>query len=525
MNSASPLVFSNFESDENPLYHIQQSDNSPQSKYVYKYLERLGATKVIVENSYFDRDYLDEFSAFYSKSAKGYRNVCKRVHFFSSEEVNRELFVLANSGDIFALKKLNNTYLGFSVIRPITTSPFGRTVLCWYEDQMPETPRVTEPSRDYVCNVAGIQLKVYGIAWQQQDTGIAACATIGIWSMLHSSAFDAHHYIPTTRMITEAAHTSGSVGHRTYPSYSLTHIQIQHAINELGFSPSLTFGELPGPFFSKSRFANTCAAYLRSGYPVLIIGQHPVNNGVGHAICAVGFRESAPTDELEPGKVYLQDDRTDYIYIHDDNIGPNVRFKIDSEAYTPVGSDSQLTRCILKMQAPERFNGDQEPSLDNTHFIPSAVIVAVHDDLKTSSDLFFQNGIQLSNQLANAINATLKQIGFEPKAIVVSTRFIMLKDFLQTELSRQLTHQPELLSSVRMQLQEDVPPMSLHLAILRIALPDSSLILDVIFDTTDTDRNRTVFCHIVYDETTEKVLAALNVEERHKVLGCSIRAF
>ena len=450
---------------------------------MFKYLDRLGALRIIVEENYFDRDFLAEFSAFYSTSARGYSNVCKRVHFFASDKVIREVFQSAIGGNSEDLNTLQSSYLGFTVIRPIIDSPFGRTVLGWFEDQTPENPRVTNPSRDYVCNIAGIELSVNGVAWQQQDTGIAACATIGIWSMLHSSAFDARHSIPTTTMITEAAHTSGSVGHRVYPSYSLNHIQMQHAIKELGFSPSMTNGDLPGLFFTKERFANTCAAYLRSEYPVIIIGQHPVNNGIGHAICAVGFRESPPQDNMAVGKVYLQDDQTKVIYIHDDNIGPNVRFKIDSEEYKlPDGQSGQ--RCILRMEAPPRFNGHTEPDLDNTEFIPSAVITAVHDELKISSDLFFQNGIQLTSQLANAINKLLEESNIEKTALVFSTRFFMLKDFLQTELARQLSNQPQLLSDVRMQLQEKVPPMSLHLAILRIALPDASIILDILYYTT-----------------------------------------
>ncbi len=82
MNNAKPLRFLQFESSENPLVCIQNSLNSQQSNYLYKYLKYLGSLTVLVEDNYFDRDFLSEVSAVYCLSAKGYPNVCKRLHFF-----------------------------------------------------------------------------------------------------------------------------------------------------------------------------------------------------------------------------------------------------------------------------------------------------------------------------------------------------------------------------------------------------------------------------------------------------------
>jgi hypothetical protein len=526
VNTAKSLHFLDFNSPDNPLVLLKKQLQSHQTEYLYKYLKNLGASKIIIEPNYFDRDYLSEVSAFYCLSAKGYPNVCQRLHFFSNEQVTRDNFAAAVGGGIDEIALLQDNYLGFIVIRPISNSPFGRTVVAWYPDQTPDIPRVTESSRKYTCHLAGIELEVVGLAWQQQDTGVAACATIGIWSMLHSSAFDAQHSIPTTSMITEAAHSSALVGHRTFPSYSLTYDQIQHAITQLGFSPAKSNGDLFGQFFSKEKFSNTCAAYLRSGYPLIIGGFHHDGAAVGHAICAVGFREASPRADVDAGSVLLQDDNIEFLYIHDDNIGPNVRFKIESEA-CEIRPGQIIERCIMKMETPGYLTGNGEPDLDRTSFIPMSVIAAVHNDLKISSDIFFQHGIQLSQQICSALNMFIKSTGAEERGYVFSSRFIMLKDYIGTELSRQLSAQNLLLSNVRMQLQESVPPMSLHLALLRIALPDGSLLLDVLFDTTDTDRNRSVFCHIVYDQTLSQLfelLKAQNIDMSHSI-GICVRAF
>ena len=108
----------------------------------------------------------------------------------------------------------------------------------------------------YRCNIANLVLEVEGIAWQQQDTAIAACATIGIWSMLHSSALSERHSIPTTTEITEAANQTDTVGVSTFPSRGLSPLQILQSIKQLGFSPTYVQGGLLDFHFTKSAFAS-----------------------------------------------------------------------------------------------------------------------------------------------------------------------------------------------------------------------------------------------------------------------------
>ena len=87
MHSGKPIKVISFDSEENPL----QSLESAQSKYLKAYLVGAGVRAVAIEHNYFDRDYLDEFSAFYGKSARGYDNICQRLHFFSDDFTSRLL--------------------------------------------------------------------------------------------------------------------------------------------------------------------------------------------------------------------------------------------------------------------------------------------------------------------------------------------------------------------------------------------------------------------------------------------------
>ncbi len=42
-------------------------------------------------------------------------------------------------------------------------------------------------------------------------------------------------------------------------------------------------------------------------------------------------------------------------------------------------------------------------------------------------------------------------------------------------------------------------PMSLHIGLVRIGKQDSSPSLDILYDTTDSDRNHPVYASIIYD--------------------------
>jgi hypothetical protein len=208
------------------------------------------------------------------------------------------------------VEQLQSSYLGFAVIRPFEPPLLGRTVLSWYPpDRFVAGLRVTTPSRDYKVHLAGVQLTVHGLAWQPQDRAVGACATVALWSMLHSSAFDDHHAIPTTAEITEAAHRNASLGSRVYPSAGLTTYQLFEAIKAQRLAPNVMEGDIAllgderNRGFKPERFLATCAAFIRSGYPVLVMGMqidhadHDEGGGL-HAVClraSVSRTDHGPT--------------------------------------------------------------------------------------------------------------------------------------------------------------------------------------------------------------------------------------
>ena len=181
-----------------------------QLTYLSTYLEQIGCATVLIEGHYVDRDYVEDMAIFYARSLRAYPPYCQRMHFFKEsfdDAAWRALLVRANSGGGASVGKwLQDAYLGFSVIRPLPGSPIGRTVLATFGPEASEGHhREFEGIRDYVAHIGGFELHVRGLAFQQQDQGVSACATIALWSAIHRVAPLEGLAVMTPAQITEAA--------------------------------------------------------------------------------------------------------------------------------------------------------------------------------------------------------------------------------------------------------------------------------------------------------------------------------
>jgi len=498
-----------------------------------KYLSDLQVKTVLIEPNYFDRDYLAEFEAFYSQSARGYPNICKRFHFLKSRLTREQLEAAAaeydpeyNQKKCEVQETLQRAYLGFLVVRPIAR-PLGRTVLIWYKDlKKKETPRVLVPIRPYHCHVAGVTLTVKGLAWQQQDTAVATCATVALWEMLHSAAFDEYHAITTTAAITMLAHKTISFGRRIFPSSGLPIYQIMEAIKEHNLAPVTldgsvrnTNGDVVG--FTAKRFASTFATLVRSKYAVLIIGEL-VGHG-GHAIVGVGFRQSRTPIEENPT---LQDSDFKYLYIHDDNLGPNVRFEIGTTKKPVDGNSRRKSEevVVLRPSSPSDSTdtaSSSDPLFNDYEFVPQHMVVAVHNELRARPDILHRIGIKATEIYDWAAKIIADRISAEVPNIVMGIKFQKVNEFAREELGRVCTG--NILSSVRLELWEKIPPLSLFIGIIRIADGQTPL-LDIIYDTTDSEMSQPVFANIAYNPVSDFIANKVLVPRGIKI-GRAIRAY
>lgn len=496
-----PIEIAGFGTGGDPLSALQ---NLGQGQYLTWYLADLGAKTVLVERRYFDRDYLSEFAAFYCTSSAGYPNVCERLHYFAAD-VDRPMLELAATGDAGAAQLLQDAYLGFVVRRPIPGTPLGRTVLRWYPEHTPDLPRVVEPSRWYTCHVAGIELRVRGLAWQQQDAGVGACATVALWSMLHSSALDDRHVVPTTAEVTRIAHTAGLSSKPIFPSSGLSFGQLVASVRDSGFAPLVIAGELADARFRQDHFSSSLASFVRSGYPVLLAGEFENDQG-HHAVCAVGFRQAA-SNHAPSGTVELEDAHTEHVYLHDDNLGPAARFKIEM-----ANGGAVVLRAAPPM--PQHSLKLPDPTARYPRFVPTAMLAAAHDDVRVSPDRLHRLALDLGTML---VTTTGGRVG-----LTASSRVARLSSYVGPELGRVLSARPDVLGRTRLALWETVPPMSLHLGVVRFGAGAPAL--DVLYDTTDSVPNMRAFCHVAY----HPLMVAL-VEQLKQLgvadLGVAVAAF
>ena len=261
-----------------------------------------------------------------------YPNYCQRLHFFSSEfdeEQWRDFVRRANDGGRDEVERLlAEHYLGFMVVKPLPGSPIGRTVLRTFDRRASGGERREFPTiRRYKVNLTGLSLSVDGLAFQQQDRGVSACATTALWSALQRTAPLERLPSPTPAQITEAASRYRLPEGRSLPSEGLHFDQLCEAVRATGLAPVLLTS------ISPREDQSNLATYLQSGLPVLLaIG--PLGPGEGHAVCGVGLRLRAVQPATDPNISY-RDSATaiDQIYVHDDRLGPYASARLKSTTF------------------------------------------------------------------------------------------------------------------------------------------------------------------------------------------------
>jgi hypothetical protein len=320
-----------------------------QVTYLGQYLQRLGAKAIVTESHYIDRDYIFDFSVFYARSFRNYDNHCRRMHFFACALTKDQWKALFGTLDDAERKhithELQAAYLGFVVLKPLPGSPIGRTVIRTFPS-ISETgsTRVFGGIRRYEVNLAGYQFTVDGLAFQQQDRGVSACATTALWSSLQKVAYDERMPVPTPAHITEAASRYLLTEGRSLPSEGLTIEQVCEGIRGAGLQPLVVRSVSP----EEDRAA--LVACVRSGFPPVLAIQ-PLTGGSWHAICAVGIKMGdsnllvAPAHHPHHARV---SDALQALYVHDDRLGPYASAELFPWTHDENGQTRILTGVHIK---------------------------------------------------------------------------------------------------------------------------------------------------------------------------------
>lgn len=320
------------------LYGTLSSDNRlvevlPKNEreiYIYRYLQS-NAKSIVVEQPYVDGDFMEDFATYYVRCYKPYNRFCKRLHFFGLEKndlmeaLEAALFTNPESAEMIYL---NDNYLGFVVSRSLPNAIIGRTIL---KPQHTANHIRYEGIKTYHAHPFGLNLSVDSIAFQEQDSVLAACATVSLWSCLHITSEFFGTSMPRPAVITQTA-TQYFRKTRPIPSRGLEISQLCDAITHAGLEPEVFEIVETTPILS------LIYSYLRLRIPVILVIL--IEDKGYHAVTITGYslkQDTQPAKEVSETEkcIPMSGSRIDKFYAHDDQIGPFSELNVISHA-TPI---------------------------------------------------------------------------------------------------------------------------------------------------------------------------------------------
>ena len=457
-------------------------DGFPQLNYIERYLRKATppCLSVIIERYYIDRDFIHDFSAFYSTSLYAYPNWCQRIHFFSIDknQVRRELTRLSrlgadagisDSGGKFqkACRDFSEKfYMGFSVIKPLLGSPVGRTVLRHYDsDAGKGLVRKFNCTRHYQVHLLGIDLTVCGLIFQQQDVGVSACATTAVWSSLSKTKDFEEIATPTPAQITQLASQYLLPFGRPMPSEGLSIGQMCQAIQAVQVSPSLLKIENPD---DARGFLHSAVS---SGFaPVLVLESYPEADSY-HAVTAAGMKV---LKEHSPAMIsnQIDDEAGDLVslYVHDDRYSPYFR------------ADLSKTKSALILRVNLE---DEAGSIEGTErWKLRHILIPIHGKIRLSFASLREITIDLIKMI-RAFGEIYSNVMTKVEVGTIQFRTLILRAPIYVQ--HLLYGQHKLAESQRNKFNRKVL-LSRYVGVARLT-SKSIGILDILFDTTSTLKN------------------------------------
>jgi hypothetical protein len=218
------------------------------------------AKLIIVEYPYKDFDFSSVYSIFYSKKHQTISKDCIRLHFFSSNEIKDKF------------------YIGNIVVRDSVIDSRGKALFSpKYLYNGSQAYIVTTTLKSHIM---GGEFKIDTIPWMSQDTDIAICAHVAIWSINNYFAFKYPHY--SLKSIAEISQITPMYIGRKTPSNGLNLLQISDIFAKLGFYPLVLRKDINNP----KEFYRAVYSYIESGIPM--VGAMTKKE---HAVAIVGHEE------------------------------------------------------------------------------------------------------------------------------------------------------------------------------------------------------------------------------------------
>jgi hypothetical protein len=96
---------------------------------------------MLVESPYVDRHWMEEYAGYYATMLASPAQKTARIHFFGETLTTADVLAvireLATGSQDDAQQRLQESYFGYAVIRPLPSAPIGRTILRPYARDPP----------------------------------------------------------------------------------------------------------------------------------------------------------------------------------------------------------------------------------------------------------------------------------------------------------------------------------------------------------------------------------------------------
>lgn len=446
----------------NPHCSEEYVKEKRQARNLCAQLETKGCKALLIEPDYTDKEYMHDYCLYYARCHTDYPKRCKRLHFFSLESTDQAIADLS-SGNLDSkesLVYLQSHYLGFVVARPLPSAIIGRTLLRVESDM---NSNIHFPClRVFEANVAGVEFNITTLPFQEQDTVVAACASVALWSSLSkvSELFETPLVPPAsltmsaTRMVT---HT------RPYPNHGLKVEQICNAITSVGLEPEV----IPIRSAHKMPILSLIYGYLQFGIPIVMAVKIEGNNPGLHAMTVSGFskKESAQMEYKE--LIPMIGSHLDTLFVHDDQIGPFVPLSI----YGP-GSYNDFSY-------PVTFKGTWKDKRGNMLSIyPEYLIIPIYQKVRiTFLDVY---------SWLTRMHPVLELFIPDKSNVYWSAELLSTKT-----LRHQLVNDKSILASIREKLLVQPLPRFMWRTVLK---SHNRVLIDLIWDATGLARSLPLVC-------------------------------
>jgi hypothetical protein len=477
-------------------------------EYFAGYFGDLGAKLIVVERRYVDRDFLEDYAAYYVRCFEGYDRYCNRLHFFrcniAEDQVRR---VLQGENDSATVGALSNNYLGFVVAKPLPTTVVGRTCLITYP---PEERRCFPNTRNYDAHLFGINLCIRDtLAFQEQDSVVAACATSALWSVFQGTGKLFQHPIPSPVEITKAAAERLPSSTRLLPNRGLNMEMMAHAIRSVGLEPLLINAAATAA--DHYTLKGAAYAYLQGHIPMilgitLIDTTHTPAKWMGmHAVALTGYSLSdGKIQPYGPTGFRLRASRIDKFYVHDDQVGPFARMIFDGGKFEYKLQSGDIKAKTISISTS--WQGDNG-KIGSGRALSDKLLIPLYHKIRVPFSMIHDGVLEF-----DAIASKLLQAG--PKPLAANLEWDI---FLTTviDVKADIRENTSLPNNRKATLLTRPFPRFIWRA---TALADGKRVFDLLFDATDIEQGQCLADVVEHDQKLSEILHEVFIDPNVETL-------